>query len=434
MTRRLFTTLCGLVFLVNFGRVAFAPLVPEFQQELGISAAAVGSVTTLVWVGTAAPRIPVGWVLTKVRRERVVLATGVALSLSAAFTATADSLGALRAGAFAVGLASGGYFVASIPLIGLLYPDTTGRAVGVHGTASQVAGVVAPTLVVVAIARAGDWRVVFVGLSVGALALTAVLVAVLRRRGGIGPRNADGVVADGGSGGDADPRDTDDAADADPETEVDDDPTADPVDGGRDFRAALSHWRTVLAGMSLVAVAGFAWQGVFNFYVSYLISEGLSASNANLLLTVAFAAGVPAFWLGGRLADSLPKVPYLLALNALFLLSLVALTLSGSLLAFGVVSAVLGYAAHSLFPAVDTYMLATLPAADRASAYAVFSGASLLLEANGSGVVGALTDAGIAFDWVFRLFAAAVAALLLAASLLYLAGRFPAPPGERTPT
>jgi len=411
VTRRLFTTLCGLVFLVNFGRVAFAPLVPEFQQELGISAAAVGSVTTLVWVGTAAPRIPVGWVLTKVRRERVVLATGVALSLSAAFTATADSLGTLRAGAFAVGLASGGYFVASIPLIGLLYPDTTGRAVGVHGTASQVASVVAPTLVLVAIARAGDWRVVFWGLAVGALAVTAVLVAVLRRRGGIGPRNADGAVADGGGGEDAS--------------------GAGSTGESRDFRAALSHWRIVLAGMSLVAVAGFAWQGVFNFYVSYLLSEGLSSANANLLLTVAFAAGVPAFWLGGRLADSLPKVPYLLALNALFLLSLVALTLSGSLVAFGVVSAVLGYAAHALFPAVDAYMLATLPPADRASAYAVFSGASLLVEANGSGVVGALTDAGVAFDRVFRLFAAVVAVFLLTTGALYLAGRFPAPPGGR---
>ncbi|WP_284013629.1 MFS transporter [Halobaculum litoreum] len=398
MTRRLFTALCGLVFLVNFGRVAFAPLVPEFQQDLGLSAAAVGSVTTLVWVGTAAPRIPVGWVLTKVARERVVLATGVALSLAAALTATADSLLALRVGAFAVGLATGGYFVAAIPLIGALYPDRPGRAVGVHGTASQVASVVAPALVLAAIARAGDWRVVFSLLAVAALVVTAVLVAVVRGRGGVD------AAADGDDG--APPR---------------------------NFRAALSHWRIVLAGMSLVAVAGFAWQGVFNFYVSYLLSEGLSTAEANLLLTVAFAAGVPAFWLGGRLADRLPKVPYLLALNAAFLAALVALTFAGSLAAFGVVSVVIGYAAHALFPAVDTYMLSTLPAPDRASAYAVFSGASLLLEANGSGVVGALTDAGVAFDWVFRLFAAAVAVLLVVAGALYLAGRFPTPLDEAAP-
>ncbi|MFC7068967.1 MFS transporter [Halobaculum lipolyticum] len=399
MTKRLFTGLCALVFLVNFGRVAFAPLVPEFQQDLGISAAAVGSVTTLVWIGTAAPRIPVGWVLTKVARERVVLATGVALALAAALTATAQSLVALQVGAFAVGLATGGYFVAAIPLVGLLYPERTGRAVGVHGTASQVASVVAPALVLATIARLGDWRVVFTLLSAAAVAVTVVLFVVVRLRGGVGADGGAGAAADGG----AEPR---------------------------NFRAALSHWRIVLAGMSLVVVAGFAWQGVFNFYVSYLLSEGLSRATANLLLTVAFAAGVPAFWLGGRLADRLPKVPYLLALNAVFLVALVALTYAGSLLAFGVVSVVIGYAAHALFPAVDTYMLSTLPAPDRASAYAVFSGAALLVEANGSGVVGALTDSGVAFDSVFRLFAAAVAVLLVAAGTLYLAGRFPTPIDE----
>ncbi|MFC6786020.1 MFS transporter [Halobaculum halobium] len=424
MTKRLFTTLCGLVFLVNFGRVAFAPLVPEFQQDLGISAAAVGSVTTLVWLGTAAPRIPIGWVLTRVRRERVVLATGVALSAAAALTATAQSLLALRTGAFAVGLATGGYFVAAIPLIGTLYPERTGRAVGVHGTASQVASVLAPALVLAVIGRLGDWRIVFWALAVAAALSTASLVLVLRRGGGGGPR-----VADGGTRDEGDPSGPADGA-AEPANDLD---TAGTPPEPRSFLSALSHWRIVLAGMSLVAVAGFAWQGVFNFYVSYLLSEGLSTANANLLLTVAFAAGVPAFWLGGRLADRLPNVPYLLALNATFLASLVALTYAGSLAAFALVSVVIGYAAHALFPAVDTYMLSTLPAADRASAYAVFSGASLLFEANGSGVVGALTDAGVGFDRVFRLFAVAVAAVLVLAALLYVVGRFPTPLDHEPP-
>ncbi|ERH11845.1 MAG: Cyanate permease, partial [halophilic archaeon J07HB67] len=160
MTRRLFTTLCGLVFLVNFGRVAFAPLVPEFQQSLGLSAAAVGSVTTLAWVGTALPRIPIGYLLTRVRRERVVLATGVALVLAAVFTARADGLVALQAGSLAVGLSTGGYFVAAIPLIGSLYPDQTGRMVGIHGTASQLAPVIAPAAVLFAVAQLDDWRLV----------------------------------------------------------------------------------------------------------------------------------------------------------------------------------------------------------------------------------------------------------------------------------
>ena len=63
---KLFGSLCGLVFLVNFARVIFAPLVGEFIDEFAIREGTAGLVVTLVWVGSAAPRLPTGWVLTKV--------------------------------------------------------------------------------------------------------------------------------------------------------------------------------------------------------------------------------------------------------------------------------------------------------------------------------------------------------------------------------
>jgi predicted MFS family arabinose efflux permease len=386
VTRRLFTTLCGLVFLVNFGRVAFAPLVPEFQQSLGLSAAAVGSVTTLVWLGTALPRIPVGYLLTRVRRERVVLATGVSLTIAAAFTATAESLLALRLGSLAVGLSTGGYFVAAIPLIGGLYPDETGRMVGVHGVASQIAPVVAPAVVVYTVAQYGEWRLVFWALATLALLTTGLLLFVLRDR--------------------------DSPASAAPE---------------RDFRTALGHWRVVLAGIGFVVALGFVWQGTFNFYVSYLLDKGLSERTANGLLTLTFASGIPAFWLGGRLADRLPNVPYLIGINVAFVVGLLALTVAESILAIALVSVFLGLAAHSTFPATDTYMLSTLPPAGRASAYALFSGTALLLEAGGSGVVGALRDSGIPFDTVYQVLALAVGVVTLVVGLLHVVGRVPTP-------
>lgn len=386
VTRRLFTALCGLVFLVNFGRVAFAPLVPEFQRSLGLSPAAVGSVTTLVWVGTALPRIPVGYLLTRVRRERVVLATGVSLVVAAAFTARAETLLALQAGSLAVGLSTGGYFVAAIPLIGALYPGQTGRMVGIHGTASQIAPVVAPAAVVFAVAQLGDWRLVFWALSATAAGLTVALLWVFRER-------------------------------------------SEPAGGApeRDFRTALSRWRVIAAGLAFVVAAGFVWQGTFNFYVSYLTTKGLSQEAANGLLTLTFAAGVPAFWLGGRLADRLPNVPYLVGINAVFVGSLLTLTAVDSLLAVAAVSVVLGLAAHSLFPAVDTYMLSTLPPAGRASAYAVFSGVALLLESGGSGAVGALVDAGVAFETAYRALGGGVAVVTVGVAALYAGGRVPLP-------
>jgi predicted MFS family arabinose efflux permease len=392
VTRRLFGTLCGLVFLVNFGRTAFAPLVGTFQSVFGVGPATVGVVTTLVWLGTAVPRIPVGYLLTRVPRHYVVFATGVLLSAAAAYTSTATSVRTLQIGAFAIGVASGAYFAAAIPLVGELYPDAVGRSLGIHGTAAQLAAVAAAPATVFLLSVA-SWRAVFWALSGGAALATAALILAVW-----------GTDATVGTGAD------------------------------RDFVGALSHWRLVLAGMAIIATAGFVWQGLFNFFVSYLVAEkAFSQAAAGTMLTVVFAAGVPAFWLSGRLADRLPRIPYILGMLSVYVLCLFALTAVRSFAAVFVVTALLGYAIHSLFPALDAWILAALPDDVRGSVYAVFSGASLLVEANGSGAVGALTGAGYSFDAVFRLFGAGLVVVVVALAALYLLGRFPgASPSPRS--
>ncbi|SFR42747.1 MFS transporter [Halogeometricum limi] len=384
MTRRLFGTLCGLVFLVSLGRTVFAPLVETFQTEFGVGTAAVGVVTTLVWLGTALPRIPVGYLLTRVPRHRVVLATGALLSVAAGFTATATTIRTLQLGAFGIGLASGGYFVAAIPLVGELYPEAVGRAIGVHGTAAQLAAVAAAPIAV-ALVTLADWRATFWVLAVLAAVVTAVLAYAAR--------DGDGV----------------DATAAD-----------------RDFLGALRHWRLMLVGMLMIATAGFVWQGLFNFYVVYLTTaKAFTTTEASTMLTVVFAAGVPAFWLSGRLADRFPRVPYIIVTLSVYVAALLALTEVTGFLAVLAVTTVIGYTIHSLFPALDAWLLDTLPADVRGSAYAVFSGASLLLEANGSGAVGFLTDAGYAFDAVFRTFALGLVAVVALLTVLYVLGFVP---------
>jgi DHA1 family inner membrane transport protein len=393
VSRRLFGTLCGLVFFVNFGRVAFAPLVEPLQAAFGVGPAAIGTVTTLVWFGSAAPRLPAGYLLTRVRRERMVLGTGILLTIAAAATGAADSLLTLRVGAFVLGLASGVYFVAAIPLVGELLPGQRGRAIGIHGTASQLAAVVAPAAVVAVLASL-SWRWAFWLLAVAAAASTLTLVHLIRRH---------------------------------PESV----PT--PPETDRSFVAALSHWRVIVAGTAFVAGVGLVWQGVFNFYVPYLTTaKGLSESTANSLLTLVFAAGVPAFWLSGRLADRWSHVPYLLAINAAFLLALGGLIWVESLAAVVVATAVIGLVIHGVFPAIDTYMLGTLPAADRTSAYAVFSGVALLLESTGSGIVGALRGAGYGFDLVFAGAAACLAVLIAVLAGFWLGGWIPTDSSDGT--
>jgi predicted MFS family arabinose efflux permease len=384
--RRFFGSLCGMVFLVNLARVVFAPLLEPLMVAFSMAAGTAGFVATLVWIGSALPRIPTGVLLTRVPRRHVVLGTGAVLTVSAVAAAGANSVATLAAGAFLLGLASGAYFIAANPLVSELYPERVGRAIGVHGTASQLAAVAAPLFVGVALA-VGTWRTAFLALAGLAATATAVLYLVARR------------------------------ADALPEA----------GQGDRDFLAAARRqWPIIATAVAIIGASGFVWNGLFNFYVTYLTQvKLLEAGTARTLLTVVFAAGVPAFWFTGRLADRLPHVPLLLAILGAFVACLVALTVAQGLLALAVVTAVLGYAAHSMFPAIDTYLLDSLPDENRSSAYAAFSGSAMVIQATGSWVLGSLTDLGYGFDSVFLGAAVGLAVVLAALVSLQLAGRLP---------
>jgi MFS transporter, DHA1 family, inner membrane transport protein len=370
---RLFASLCGLVFLINLARIVFAPLLDVFIAEFGIGEATAGLIVTLAWVGSAAPRLPTGWLLTRVPRHRVVLASGAILTGSSAIAATATTVEHLMVGAFLMGIASGVYFVSANPLLSELYPERIGRIIGIHGAASQIAAVIAAPFVTLSLFV--DWRLSLWAIAAGAAVVTVYTWLAARR------------------------------------TEM---PTAGQDD--RNFVAgALSEWRLIVTALAIVGAASFVWQGLFNFYDLYMQSKGLSSWMSGAMLTIVFAAGVPAFYLGGDLADRFPHVPYLLGIVGTFSVSVLALTMVESLAALIVVTVILGFVVHSLFPAVDTYLLDTLPDSTRGSAYAVFSSSWMLTQALGSSVVGNFVEAGYTYDTVF-----ASAAALLGASVVLL--------------
>jgi predicted MFS family arabinose efflux permease len=382
---RVFGSLCALVFLVNFGRVVFAPLVGPLQADFQVTDATIGLVATLAWLGSALPRLPTGYLLTRVERHRVVLGTGLVLAASAFGTALAPTIEFVMAGALLVGVSSGVYFVAANPLISELFPERVGRVIGVHGTASQLAAAIAPVLVGALLTR-WTWRAPFYLLTSAALVVTGVLYVTARR------------------------------------TEMPDAGAAD-----RDLAAGIrGQWRIVLLGVVIVGITGLVWNGFFNFYIKYLTeTKDIAQGTAQTLLTVVFAAGVPAFWYTGRLADRYRHVPLMLAVIGSFATTLVALTFVESVLAVTAISALLGYAIHSLFPAIDTFLLDSLPDSERASAYAAYSAAMMIVQAFGSVGVGTLLGRGYAYDALFRAGGLALVLLLAALVVFYRAGRLP---------
>ncbi|MDG5818741.1 MFS transporter [Natronococcus sp. A-GB7] len=384
MTRaRLFASLCGLVFLVNLARIVFAPLLDVFIAEFGIGEATAGLIVTLAWVGSASPRLPTGWILTKVPRHHVVLVSGLVLAGSSALTATATTVEHLMIGAFLMGIASGIYFVSANPLLSELYPTRIGRILGIHGAASQVAAVIAAPFV--ALTLLVDWRLSLWAIAVGAAAITVYTW--------FAARNAELPTA-----GDAD----------------------------RDFVAgALSEWKLIVTALAIVGAASFVWQGLFNFYELYMQSKGLSDWAAGMMLTIIFAAGVPAFFFGGDLADRFPHVPYLLGIVGAFSASVLVLTQVEGLIGLIVLSTVVGFIIHALFPAIDTYLLDTLPDSTRGSAYAVFSSTWMLMQALGSSAVGSLVESGYAYDTVFASAAVVLGATVVVLVLVERTGRLP---------
>ena len=81
--RRLFGSLSGLVFLVNLGRIVFAPLLATLAAAFAVPVATLGPVATMAWLGSALPRVPTGYLLTRVPRHRVVLGSGLLLTAAA---------------------------------------------------------------------------------------------------------------------------------------------------------------------------------------------------------------------------------------------------------------------------------------------------------------------------------------------------------------
>lgn len=390
MTRgRLFGTLCAFAFLVNFGRIGFAPLLEPLMAAFAVGPGTAGAVASLVWLGTAAVRIPVGYLLTRVPRRRIIVGAGALLAVTATGAAYAPTIAVLAGFAFGIGAASGVYFVAANPLVSELFPDRIGRALGIHGVAAQLAAVLAAPLVGAVLLFDGP-RAVFLGLATAAVAVTVVLVRWA------------GSVRDGGTGG---------------------------VD--RNLRsAARTQWPVIATGVALLGAGFFVWSGVFNFYISYLGAEKAFAPGAaREALTAAFAAGVPAFWVGGRLADRFPEIPLMVGILLTFCGLLVGLTMVDSGPAILAASLAIGFVVHGAFPVMDTYMLSTLPADHRASAYALYSGLFMGVSAGGPALVGTLTETGLGYGPIFRGYAVGLATLVIAVGTLHVVGGTPGSSG-----
>ncbi len=368
----------GLWFLAKFLRYALPPLFPTFRETYAVSNTQLGLVFTGLLVGYAAMQFPSGALADRVGTVAVITGGAVLAALGAALLFLAPAFSVLVVAVVLVGIGTGAHKTVAITLLSTVYADRTGGALGVMDTVGESAGVVAPALVAVALAAAVDWRLLFLG---GAVAALALGLAFRRRVAARAPAPAD-----------------------------------DGADEGTEMGAYLAVFRAprFLLFSVLAVVAAFVINGLVSFLPLYLSDgAGLTAETASLLYSGFFvAAGVQPFT--GDVADRLGPLRVVAALLALATACLAALVLGSGTLALGASVLGLGVGLHGFRPVRDAYFVAVIPEDVAGGTLGVVRTAMLVSAAAAPAAVGYLSDVST-FRVAFTVLAGAAAVSTLAA-------------------
>jgi len=372
-------------FLAKFLRYAFPPLFGTLRSVYGVSNTELGALFSALMAGYAVMQFPSGALADRVGTVRVIV--GGALVASAAslalFVSTTYAL--LVVAVVGIGVGTGAHKTVAITLLTTVYPDRSGRALGLMDFVGELGGVLAPVVVVALVAAALPWQSLFLAAAVGGLLLAgafAVRVPV---------RLPDGD-ADAGFGADA---------------------------GVRSYLAAFAAPR--FSAFALVAVlVSLTVSGVTAFLPLFLESRpGVDTRLAGLLYSGFFlvAAVQP---VTGDLSDRLGPLRVIAVLLAFAITALVVLVVAGvGPLTVGVATLALGVGLHGVRPGRDAHLMNLIPDDVAGGTLGVVRTSMLAMSAVSPAVVGYLSDVA-SFSVAFGALAAALALATVVVSVLAL--------------
>ncbi|MFC7157337.1 MFS transporter [Halomarina halobia] len=150
-------TLCTAVYFgVRLTTALVSALSPQIVAALGMTLGAFGIAITCIRITAAALQFPSGLLSDRFGERRVITSAVLIAGAGTVLLAFTPSHGAFLALAILLGVGGGLYYSPSTALLDSLY-ERTGRAIGVFRVGGQVAGIVAPMLVVGFGVRHG-WR------------------------------------------------------------------------------------------------------------------------------------------------------------------------------------------------------------------------------------------------------------------------------------
>jgi MFS family permease len=265
-----FTVLCLSYMLNAMDRQVFYPLVPEIREEFGFSLDQAGLLATGFTLGLALTGVPAGYLLDRMSRKTIVIAS--VLVYSAGTVAIPLAAGFLDMAAYRLlsGVGEGVQATAIYAIIGAYFFHRRALAAGFIGVAFGL-GVFLGPVIGQALAAAGDtWRTPFYVFGVAGLVMALILLVTV-------PRAMSEAVA--GRAGTAD--------------------TA-----NYDHLPASPYNRNSLAFAITSAVSGLVFYGFLGLYPTFLREElafapGQAALAASLVGFGAMMA-LPVGWLADR--------------------------------------------------------------------------------------------------------------------------------------
>jgi MFS family permease len=161
-------------------RMAFAPLIPTFVADLGLTYAAAGTIqTAYFWTYTAA-QVPVGVIADRWGSRRAMLVSMGVLAVGAALFGAGSSYLASIGARMLVGLGAAAVWVPAMRLVTEWFPPgERGRATGLISAGGGVGGTLG-LVVIPLLTAAWGWRIAYAATAVPAL-LTLTFIAVALR-------------------------------------------------------------------------------------------------------------------------------------------------------------------------------------------------------------------------------------------------------------
>jgi NNP family nitrate/nitrite transporter-like MFS transporter len=161
------------IFLLNFiSRIIFSPLLPTIENELGIGHGQAGFFFFLISAGYLSGLLGSGFLSSRTNHRFTILISGIGIGAALLLLSGSSSLGSMRAGLYALGLAAGLYMPSAIATITALVDQRHwGKAIAIHELAPNLAFFTGP-FVAELFLRHSTWRAALAVLGVASVVIT----------------------------------------------------------------------------------------------------------------------------------------------------------------------------------------------------------------------------------------------------------------------